>query len=78
MIIMDHKMKRKKKVEESRKKQEREYQKRAALLQKQNKAYNEFCEENNLKRLQERLTIAKWDRSEAAKATAAAKKYRGD
>ena len=66
------------KTEESRKKQEREYQKRAALLQKQNKAYNEFCEENNLKRLQERLTIAKWDRSEAAKATAAAKKYRGD
>ena len=66
------------KTEESRKKQEHEYQKRAALLQKQNKAYNEFCEENNLKRLQERLTIAKWDRSEAAKATAAAKKYRGD
>ena len=63
------------KTDEARKKLEREYQKSSALLQKQNKAYNEFCEENNLKRLNERLTIAKWDRSQAAKARAAAKRY---
>lgn len=63
------------KTDEARKKLEREYQKSAALLQKQNKAYNEFCEENGLKKLRERITIAKWDRSEAAKARAAAKLY---
>lgn len=63
------------KTDEARKKLEREYQKSAALLQKQNKAYNEFCEENGLKKLRERITIAKWDRSEAAKARAAAKRY---
>lgn len=50
------------------------YQKQAALLQKRNKAYNDFCEENNLKKLNERITIAKWDRSQAAKARAAARK----
>lgn len=63
------------KTDEARKKLEREYQKSAALLQKQNKAYNEFCEENGLKKLRERITIAKWDRSQAAKARAAAKRY---
>ena len=63
------------KTDEARKKLEREYQKSSALLQKQNKAYNEFCEENGLKKLRERITIAKWDRSEAAKARAAAKRY---
>lgn len=63
------------KTDEARKKLEREYQKSSALLQKQNKAYNEFCEENGLKKLRERITIAKWDRSQAAKARAAAKRY---
>jgi len=56
-------------------KAEAEYQKQAALLLKRNRAYNEFCEENNLKKLHERITIAKWDRSQAAKARAAAKKW---
>lgn len=54
---------------------EHEYQKASALLQKRNKAYNDFCEENNLKKLNERITIAKWDRSQAAKARAAAKRW---
>lgn len=54
------------------------YQRQAALLQKRNEAYNDFCEENNLKKLNERITIAKWDRSQAAKARAAAKKYSVD
>ena len=51
-----------------------EYDKQAALLKKRNEAYNDFCEENNLKRLNERVTIAKWDRKQAAQARAAAKK----
>lgn len=51
-----------------------EYGKAAQLLQKQNAAYNDFCEKNNLKRLSDRVSVAKWTRSEAAKATAAARK----
>ena len=54
------------------------YQKAAALLQKRNKAYNDFCEENNLKKLNERIAIAKWGRSQAAKARAAARRYQKD
>lgn len=53
---------------------EAEYQKQAALLQKRNKAYNDFCEQNDLKKLNERITIAKWDRKQAAKARSAARK----
>lgn len=53
---------------------EKAYQRQAALLQKRNQEYNDFCKENNLKKLNERITIAKWDRSQAAKARAAAKK----
>lgn len=51
-----------------------EYGKAARLLQKQNAAYNDFCDKNNLKRLSDRVSVAKWTRSEAAKATAAARK----
>lgn len=51
------------------------YQRKAALLQRQNAAYNDFCEENGLKKQAERIRIAKWDRSQAAKARAAAKRY---
>ena len=57
---------------------EAEYQKKAALLQKRNDAYNNFCEENGLKKLNERVTIAKWDRKQAAKVRGAAKKYEKD
>ena len=55
---------------------EADYQRKAALLQKQNAAYNQFCEGNGLKKLQDRISIAKWDRTEAAQARAAAKKYK--
>ena len=51
-----------------------EYNKAALKLQQYNSAYNSFCENNNLKKLSDRITIAKWTRSEAAKATAAARK----
>ncbi len=54
---------------------EAKYQKKAALLQQQNKAYNQYCEDTGLKKQSDRVTISKWDRSQAAKATAAAKKY---
>ena len=53
----------------------RTYERKAALLAKQNAAYNDYCDQHELKRLSERLTIAKWDRSQAAKARAAAKRY---
>lgn len=54
---------------------DQEYQRKSMILQKRNQNYNEFCEENNLKRLQERLEIAKWDRKQAAAARGAAKRY---
>lgn len=45
------------------------------LLQKQNKAYNEFCEQNNMKKLNDRIQIARWGREQAAKARGAARRY---
>lgn len=45
------------------------------LLQRQNKAYSEFCKENDLRPLNERLQIAKWSREQAAKARGAALRY---
>lgn len=54
---------------------ESEYQRKAALLQKQNKAYNDFCKDNDLKRRDDRIQIAKWDRKQAAQAREAAKKH---
>lgn len=57
---------------------ELEYQRKSALLQRQNKAYNQFCDDNGMKKQNERIHIAKWDRSQAAKARAAAKKYNED
>ena len=57
---------------------EKEYQSKAALLQKQNAAYNNFCEKTGQKKRSERIQIAKWNRSEAAKARAAAKRYNED
>lgn len=52
-----------------------EYQKKASLLMKQNTAYNDFCERNNLKRRSDRISIAQWDRKQAAQARGAAKRY---
>lgn len=50
------------------------YQRTAALLQKQNAAYDAYCKENGLTKQTDRISIAKWNRSEAAKARAAARK----
>ena len=65
-------------TDKSRALAEEKYQREAALLQKRNKAYNDFCKENNLKKLNERLAVAKWDREQAAKARGAAKKYQNN
>lgn len=48
------------------------------LLSKQNRAYNEFCKENNLRPLNERLQIARWNREQAAKARGAARRYQNE
>lgn len=45
-----------------------QYQRKAALLQEQNKAYNDFCKQNNLKKLNDRIQIAQWSREQAARA----------
>lgn len=44
-------------------------------LSKQNKAYKQYCEDNNLKEYAERLKVARWDRQQAAKAAGAARRY---
>lgn len=52
-----------------------DYQRKAALLAKQNAAYRDYCEKNNLRPLSDRIQIAKWDRQQAAAARGAAKRY---
>lgn len=49
-----------------------DYQKAAKLLQRRNAQYNAFCDEHNLKKLSDRVKIARWDRKQAAKARGAA------
>lgn len=48
------------------------YSRKAKTLQRQNAEYSQFCSQNNLKRYDERLKIAEWNRSSAAKARQAA------
>ena len=45
------------------------------LLQRQNKAYNDFCKANELRPLADRLQIARWGREQAAEARGAARRY---
>ena len=52
-----------------------QYQKKAALLAKQNKAYNDYCASNNLRTRADRIKIAKWDRKQASAARGAAQRY---
>ena len=52
-----------------------DYQRKSALLAKQNKAYHDYCERNNLRPLSDRIQIAKWDRQQAASARGAAQRY---
>ena len=55
---------------------DREYQRKSALLAKQNATYKEYCERNGLRQLSDRIQIAKWDRQQAAAARGAAQKYK--
>ncbi len=48
---------------------------KAALLKKQNEEYREFCKQNNLRTQNERLQITQWNRAQANKAIAAARRY---
>ena len=52
---------------------EDEYTKTAKLLEKQNLGYNKFCDDNNLKRLADRIQIAQWTRADARKSIIAAR-----
>jgi len=52
-----------------------ELDRKSYLLQRQNRAYNDFCKANDLRILDDRLRIAKWGREQAAKARGAAKRY---
>lgn len=54
---------------------QQEYDRKAALLKRQNDAYKEYCADNNTRTLQERLHTAQWDRKQASKASAAARRY---
>lgn len=49
------------------------YDKEAARLGRYNTEYNQFCTDNNLKRLSDRIAVAKWTRSEAVQAVKAGK-----
>ena len=52
-----------------------QYQKKASLLEKQNKDYNDYCASNNLRTRADRIQIAKWDRNQAIAARGAAQRY---
>ena len=64
--------------EKLKKELDMDYQRKAALLAKQNAAYKEYCEENNLRPLSDRIKIARWDRQQAAQARGAAKRYKNE
>lgn len=49
-----------------------EYNKAARVLERQNLAYQEFCRENGLRPLMERIQVAKWTREDARRAVMAA------
>jgi len=54
---------------------QQELDRKAALLKRQNADYRQFCKDNSLKPLQERLRIAKWDREAAKRARIDAKRH---
>lgn len=54
---------------------ERKHREASALLGKQNRAYNEFCEQNDLKRQADRIQIARWGREQARRSIQAEKEH---
>ena len=55
---------------------QQEYDRKSALLKKQNDAYRDYCSVNGAKTLNERVQIARWDRQQTGKASAAARRYK--
>lgn len=54
---------------------QQELDRKSYLLQRQNKAYNEYCKSNDLRPLADRIRIAQWGREQAARARGAARRY---
>lgn len=54
---------------------QQKYDRKATSLRKQNDDYNAFCKDNDLKKLTDRLSIARWNREQAAAANGAATRY---
>lgn len=52
-----------------------EYDKRAYKLRQQNKAYRNFCAENDLQKELERIKVAKWQREQTSQAVKGANRY---
>lgn len=52
-----------------------EYDIEAVKLGRYNAQYNRFCEANDLKRLSDRISVAKWTRSEAGRAVQSARAH---
>lgn len=63
---------------EQRDRFQRCYDRKAATLQRQKETYEKHCEEHGFKRRADRVAVYKWDRSQAEKARAAAKRYAED
>lgn len=55
---------------------QQDFDKKSYLLKKQNAAYKQYCEENDLKPYHERLQVAKWNREQAMRTAGAAKRYK--
>lgn len=51
------------------------YDRKSAVLRRQNKQYRDFCKDYGLKEYAERLRVAQWDRSQAVKSAKAAQRY---
>lgn len=54
---------------------QQELDRKSYILQRQNKAYNEYCKDNDLRPLADRLRIAQWSREQATRARGAARRY---
>ena len=54
---------------------QQELDRKSYLLQRQNKAYNDYCKSNDLRPLADRIRIAQWGREQAARARGAARRY---
>lgn len=54
---------------------QQDFDRKSYTLSKQNKAYKQYCEENDLKPYAERLSVARWSREQAMKAAGAARRY---